>query len=210
MDELPLALQAGAFVGIYALLGAATSASVRAVDALSSSAAIGLERWRGRFVETSLPLALGAFYLAAGAGHFVDAGAFAAIVPPDGTWGVWRVPGSAEFHVAWTGAAEVLGGGGLAYGGLRSVLGAGGEEEDESWPLKLLRPASAGALFLLTILVTPANIYMYTHGATMGEGMGALDLSFHYFRFGLQVLLLSLLFVLAKDSLFFAWGDELD
>ncbi len=24
-----------------------------------------------------------------------------------GTWGLWYLPGSAEFHVGWTGAAEV-------------------------------------------------------------------------------------------------------
>ena len=65
-------------------------------------------------------------------------------------------------------------------------------------------------LFLLTVLVTPANIYMYTHGAVMGADMPPLDVSFHYIRFVIQVLLLSTLFVLAKDGLFFAWGDELD
>ena len=40
--------------------------------------------------------------------------------------------------------------------------------------------------------------------------MPPLDLSFHYVRFVVQVLLLSTLWILAKDSFFFVWGDELD
>ena len=51
---------------------------------------------------------------------------------------------------------------------------------------------------------------MYTHGVTMGDSMGELAVSFHYIRFAVQVLFLSLLFVIAKDSFFFTWGDELD
>ena len=30
--------------------------------------------------------------------------AFKAIYPPLGTWGCWYLPGSSDFHVAWTGA----------------------------------------------------------------------------------------------------------
>jgi len=162
-------------------------------------------------VDTSLPILLGLVYVSGGIGHFALADAFRDIYPPIGTWGIWYLPGSAEFHVAWTGVVEVLGGGGLLFGGLRSSLGmADDDDEDDNWILKLVQPISAAVLFLLTVLVTPANIYMYTHGATMGDSMGVLDVSFHYFRFGFQVLFLSLLFVVSKDSFFFAWGDELD
>ena len=38
------------------------------------------------------------------------AAAAAAVYPPIGTWGLWYLPGSAEFHVKWTGVAEVTAG----------------------------------------------------------------------------------------------------
>lgn len=161
-------------------------------------------------MDTSLPLLLGIFYLSAGAGHFVSMQAFSDIYPPRGTWGIWYLPGSAEFHVTWTGIVEIVGGGGLTFGAVQSIFGKEDDDDDDEWLLKLVRPASAAALFLLTVLVTPANIYMYTHGATMGESMPPLDVTFHYARFCFQALFLGLLFVLAKDSFFFAWGDELD
>ena len=68
-------------------------------------------------------------------------------------------------------------------------------------------------LFVLTLAVTPANIYMYTHGAVMQDK--ALDLSFHYFRFVAQVLLLSILGALAsstvsKNTQFNIEGDGID
>ena len=49
---------------------------------------------------------------------------------------------------------------------------------------------------------------MYTHGATMGTG--PLPLAFHYVRFAVQCVLLGLLATLAKDSFFYAWGDEIE
>ena len=188
--------------------------TIKAIDAVSKNA-IGLETWRNSFVDTFLPLVLGVLYVSAGVGHFVAASDFRDIYPPYGTWGIWYLPGSAQFHVTWTGIFEFLGGGGLLW---TSVMRRNTEDNDDddddddennNWSFQLVQPISAAVLFVLTILVTPANIYMYTHGATMG-GAEALDLSFHYFRFGMQILLLSLLFVLAKDSFFFAWGDELD
>ncbi|KAL9187456.1 hypothetical protein ACHAXT_001559 [Thalassiosira profunda] len=207
IDELPLLYQASIFFGTYALLGISTLLSVRAIDSLSKSV-IGLEKWRNGFVDTSLPILLGLFYFAAGYGHFVSAEAFQDIYPPRGTWGLWYVPGSAQFHVAWTGVVEMLGGSGLLFSGARCLLGMT-DDDDESWVVKLLQPSAASALFFLTVLVTPANIYMWTHGALMGD-MEPLAVSFHYIRFAVQVVFLSLLAVLAKDSFFFAWGDELD
>ena len=75
-------------------------------------------------------------------------------------------------------------------------------------PVKFIPPAACAGLLLLTIAVTPANIYMYTHGATMGTG--PLPLTFHYIRFAVQCVLLGLLATLAKDSFFYAWGDEIE
>eukprot|EP00591_Stephanopyxis_turris_P010164 CAMPEP_0195514420 /NCGR_PEP_ID=MMETSP0794_2-20130614/5814_1 /TAXON_ID=515487 /ORGANISM="Stephanopyxis turris, Strain CCMP 815" /LENGTH=200 /DNA_ID=CAMNT_0040642663 /DNA_START=272 /DNA_END=874 /DNA_ORIENTATION=- len=198
--------QASVFIGIYVMLTVATIPTIKSIDALSNT--MGLERWRNTFVDTSLPLLLGLFYVCAGIGHFALADSFKDIYPPIGTWGIWYLPGSATFHVAWTGAVEALGGGGLLYGAIRNLLGME-EDYDHTAISKLVLPLSALALFALTIVVTPANIYMYTHGATMGD-MGPLHLSFHYVRFAVQVLILGLLFAIAKDSFFFAWGDELD
>uniref|UniRef100_A0A7S1Z6A4 Uncharacterized protein n=1 Tax=Trieres chinensis TaxID=1514140 RepID=A0A7S1Z6A4_TRICV len=205
IDALPEVVQTATFFGIYAALFAATSAVSSALDATSKS--MGLERWRISVVETTLPLILGALYLTAGIGHFSSKGSFVDIYPPPGTWGIWKLPGSAEFHVTWTGAAELLGGMGLIFGGLKDYILD--DDDDGSLIINLVKPASALSLFLLTVAVTPANIYMYTHGATMGD-TGPLDLSFHYVRFAVQAVLLGLLLTLTKDSFFFAWGDELD
>lgn len=208
IDELPLIAQAGAFFGIYISLGLVTIPATMALEMISKSG-VGLEKWRTSVIETTLPLLLGFLYLAAGIGHFANAQAFQDIYPPRGTWGLWYLPGSAEFHVAWTGLVEILGGSGLLLGAARIIFASDDEENDESLAMNLVIPFSALALIVLTVLVTPANIYMYTHGATMG-GMEQLDLSFHYTRFAVQVAFLSLLITLARDSFFYAWGDELD
>ena len=212
IDQWPQVAQTAVFFGVYGLLGAATVPTVTMIDSLSKSM-FGLERWRNWFVDTSLPLALGIFYSLAGSGHFLAADAFCDIYPPKGTWGIWYLPGSASFHVAWTGLVELFGGAGLLLGVVARTLWLDQiemqEDNSDAAILKLIQPFSAAMLLALTLIVTPANIYMYTHGAIMGAG-DPLDLSFHYIRFAMQVLLLSLLFVLAKDSFFYAWGDELD
>merc|ERR1712113_477443 len=102
---------------------------------------------------------MGVPYMVAGAYHFIAAGAFESIYPPLGTWGFWYLPGSAQFHVAWTGAAELAGGAGLFIG----ALGLGIIEALGVQPPAILRalPTSAAlGLFLLTCAVTPANVYM--------------------------------------------------
>jgi len=217
IDQLPEVVQASVFVIVYAVLGLATIPTSNLLNDVSKST-IGLERWRDQFIETSLPLLLGAFYLSAGIGHFVAMDAFASIYPPIGTWGIWYLPGSANFHVAWTGIVEALGGIGLLLGGGRKLLGIGVDENEDGADVeegllvfdKLVIPLSALTLFLLTVIVTPANIYMYTHGAMMSDTSPPFDLSFHLARFGVQVVVLSLLLTLSRDSFFFAWGDELD
>lgn len=217
IDQLPELVQASAFVGVYAALGLATIPTTNILNNVSKSV-VGLERWRDQFIETSLPLLLGSFYLLAGIGHFISMDAFASIYPPIGTWGIWYLPGSANFHVAWTGIVEAFGGLGLLLGAGRKLLGIGGDEDEGSGDVekglltfdKLAIPLSALILFLLTVIVTPANIYMFTHGAMMGDTSPSFGLSFHFVRFCIQVIVLSLLLTLSRDSLFFAWGDELD
>ena len=164
IDELPLILQSSIFFGIYALLGISTSISIQTIDTLSKSV-IGLEKWRYQYIETVLPLLLGVVFFAAGIGHFISEQAFCDIYPPRGTWGIWYLPGSANFHVAWTGIVELLGGSGLLFGGLRSslmgILNSNEEEDDEDGLslIKLIQPISAATLFILTISVTPASMY---------------------------------------------------
>ncbi|CAE7323322.1 unnamed protein product [Symbiodinium natans] len=138
---------------------------------------------------------LGAFYMAAGVAHFTAADAFEAIYPPQGTWGFWYLPGSAAFHVAWTGVAEIAGGSGLFLGSL--FLGLAGAFNWELPPaLRSLPALSALGLFTLTWAVTPANIYMFTHGAQMTgltPGDQPIPVEFHAVRGLLQVVLLGIL-----------------
>jgi uncharacterized membrane protein len=101
--------------------------------------------------------------------------------------------GSDKFHVQWTGVAEIL-------GGLGMCLGALPFDFIPSW----LSPASAYGLFLLTAVVTPSNIYMYTHNAPgpVPESVapGALPWQGHLTRGFMQVLLLSTLWGIATAS----------
>jgi uncharacterized membrane protein len=65
-------------------------------------------------------------------------------------------------------------------------------------------PASAYGLFLLTAVVTPANIYMYTHNAPgpVPESVapGALPWQGHLARGVMQVVLLSTLWGIATAT----------
>jgi hypothetical protein len=73
--------------------------------------------------------AVGPFYIVIGIFHFLSPAPFcarkiftvvsvhvkqfsnlrqwSAVVPPPGTWGFWYIPGTAKFHVLWSGAVEV-------------------------------------------------------------------------------------------------------
>ncbi len=72
-----------------------------------------------------------------------------------GAWGLWHLPGSDSFHVNWTGVAEAAGGVGLLASTLPPVADA----------LPWLRSTAALGLFLLSVAVTPSNIFMATHNA---------------------------------------------
>lgn len=75
-----------------------------------------------------------------------------------------------------------------------SVLSAFGPESVKPTARKIV-PVAAASLAGLVLAVSPANIYMYTHGAMMvGAGPpGPVPVSFHYGRFVAQIVILSLL-----------------
>jgi uncharacterized membrane protein len=191
VNALPALEQIGVFGLCFVAIGIGAVAILLALGALSRALPSGwFARWQG-----SWPL-LGMIYMAAGLTHFTYHGAYESIYPPQGTWGgLWQLPGSAEFHVAWTGVAELLGGAGLVGGALAETL--------EVVQLRWLKPTAAACLFALTLCVTPANIYMYTHGAMM-EGLpgieGAVPVVGHYIRATLQSVLLALLAGMAREG----------
>ena len=188
IDALPDTLQQAAFASTYAALGVAAFASATAYEsAREKSTSVWWDRW-----ETWSAFSLGITLVFAGRSHFTQPEAFKAIYPPIGTWGFWALPGSSDFHVAWTGVAEILGGAGLLASCAQRVASAPSE-------LPRLLPSAARAALLLILTVTPANIYMFTHGAIMpGVIEGELPLNWHAGRFIAQAIVLSVLLTLSE------------
>eukprot|EP00904_Undaria_pinnatifida_P005769 jgi/Undpi1/2321/HiC_scaffold_13.g05704.m1 len=133
--------------------------------------------------KAASPAVLGALYIAAGSLHFAKLKEMCNIVPPKGTWGLWYVPGRASFHVKWTGVVEILAGAGLVAG----WFGVG--------PTCLLTK-SAAVLFALTAAVTPANLFMFTHGVQFPKGQ-KFPMIAHVARAAVQCALLSGMWTLA-------------
>ena len=133
IDGLSLTEQAQAVAGIMVALGVGSVAVTAAFEAIGEALPVG---WGTSAVKgTSL---LGGAFMAAGYAHFALPAAYEAIFPPPGTWGWWYLPGSASFHIAWTGAAECIGGAGLLAGGALDALGV--SLGDRARPLRQVSP----------------------------------------------------------------------
>ncbi|VEU35642.1 unnamed protein product [Pseudo-nitzschia multistriata] len=149
------------------------------------------------FFRNTWPISFGLIFSLAGVTHFTLKEEYENIYPTRGAWGVWYLPGSRAFHVAWTGAAELAGGLGLLAAGVSSFAG-----NPNLAPLTSagLESDSAAALFLLVLAVTPANIFMFTHGAKLPMDSEPLPVSFHGVRWIMQVVLLGFLYQMGQET----------
>lgn len=144
---------------------------------------------------TIFPIVFGLIFALVGIGHFVFVENFARIVPPRGTWGgLWQLPApfADELGIPYADYQSYLSGL-FEFGGGLWLLAGGLGYTDPSPP--------ALFLFLLTIAVTPANIYMYTHDASPGGIVPKLTTSGHVVRFGLQCGLLSNFWIMSHPPL---------
>ncbi|CAM9420341.1 unnamed protein product [Ectocarpus sp. 12 AP-2014] len=182
VSDLAKPIQALIVAGVFAGLGAGTVAVLAGLQSLEAALPAG---WYAIWQFTWAPL-LGLTFSAAGIAHFTLLREFCNIYPGRGAWGFWYLPGTSSFHVKWTGIAELAGGVGLALGG----LGVGAE-------LGLERAAAAG-LFALVLAVTPANIYMFSHGAQLPEGL-EVPVFGHAVRGFFQCVLLAFFLTLATS-----------
>ena len=131
---------------------------------------------------------LGGFFTLAGIAHFTVKKDFENIYPNQGSWGIWYLPGSPQFHVAWTGVAEIVLGLTLLIGGLNN-LGIITLPTDYN----IMQMGGRGLLYL-TISVTPANIYMLTHGARLPVSGPEVPINFHIIRLLIQCLLFAMFY----------------
>lgn len=143
---------------------------------------------------------LGVIYAAAGVTHFTLQDAYENIYPQKGSWGLWYLPGSSEFHVKWTGVAEIVGGLGLVIGGLIDAFAPVYFDCPNVITNAGLLSDSAAGLLLLTIAVTPANIYMFTHGARLPVDGPEVPVVGHAIRGIMQVVLFGLLYEMGQGT----------
>ena len=108
--------------------------------------------------------------------------------------GFWWTPFSPKVNTLWTGVVEVFGGGWLLFGAAAPLLGL-------SLPPALGPVVSDGALtlWLLTIVVTPANIYALTHGANFPLDVETPPTA-HAVRLAFQSVLLAMFWEMAQPT----------
>ncbi|KAL9186752.1 hypothetical protein ACHAXT_010472 [Thalassiosira profunda] len=199
VNTLPESQQAAIFAAICAGLGVGTYLLYSFLGEITLQYE-WVQSWRYTW-----PL-LGLVYVLAGATHFTVEKEYCNIYPSNGAWGFWNLPGTPEFHVRWTGVAEILGGLGLLIGGAYDAFAP----PYTQFP-NVLTPAgigydSAAGLFLLTLVVTPANIFMYTHGAKLpmetpdGEVGPEIPVAGHAIRGAMQIVLLALLLQMSDGT----------
>jgi uncharacterized membrane protein len=187
INTFPVFLQAATVVAMLAAICALASAI----------AGPGFDLARGSFLwnlsRPTWPL-LALIYLAAGVAHFTELEGFTNITPPNGTWGFWWTPFSARFNVLWTGVVEILGGLFVIIGALAPVLRI-------ALPPALGPMLSEGALmlWLLTLIVTPANLYALTHGANFPLDLETPPVA-HAVRLAFQAVLLAMLWEMAGPT----------
>lgn len=180
--------QAAVVLGYFVVLFCGTLGLINAVDWLSSQFSI-VAQWQSSFAL------LGVIYMIAGVTHFTVKDEYINIMPKQGAWGIWYLPGSKEFHVLWTGVVEFILGSSLLAGYVtNSILDLSLLPQDTV-------AYSAFGLLLLTIGVTPANIYMYTHGAKLPMDGPDIGVSFHYIRGFFQMVLCMQFYEMAKPIL---------
>ncbi|KAG2451891.1 hypothetical protein HYH02_003666 [Chlamydomonas schloesseri] len=178
VQQLPESLQSLIFVSIFIALAVCTYLNVTLVGPALAAAAPAVHAW---LLWARVPLC-SALFSAVGVAHFTAHEGIASMYPKPGAWGLWHLPGSASFHTNWTGVAEVAGALGLA-------LGAAAIPALQAlYPQ--LQAVSAAGLFLLTIAVSPANVYMFTHNAPGPVG-SVVPWPLHVLRFYMQVALLT-------------------
>jgi uncharacterized membrane protein len=186
-----------AFVSAFVALAAGTSVCINLWNgpgAALTDASLGFNGF-DNLRSTIFPITFGIIFAVVGVLHFVAKDNFVKIVPPKGSWGgLWQAPSPfseqlgvtyEEYHTYWTGIAEFIGGIWLLAGGLHFT--------DTQVP--------AALLFLLTVGVTPANLYMFTHDANPGDNVPRLSYpAGHIARFVVQCGLLSNFAIMATYS----------